>query len=273
MRYKIIGFVMRVLLVLIITFGILHLMGQETQETQETQTTGEESKTVEPPETANEEETPPAQSPETGVPEGPVVNYSIEAQLLPEARKLMGSEILIWLNTSENPVDHLRFHLYYNAFRSEKTTFLRESAYYRKSKSTLAGLKFGEIRITEFQVIGAAGGETLTDKIRFISPDDANEDDRTVMEVPLEKPVEPGQSINLKIVFQLTIPEIFARTGQEGDYFFMAQWFPKIGVLQRDGLWNCHQFHKNSEFFADFGRYNVNITLPEEFVLGATGRP
>lgn len=248
MRYRIIGFLLSVLLPLVSIFGTLQITGQETQE---------EPQTVEPA--------------KTDIIEDPVVKYSIDAQLLPEARKIMGKEILTWFNTSGVPVDHLRFHLYYNAFRSEKTTYFREAGYYKKSKEQLAKMKFGEIRIREMDIIGEGVSETLTEKIRFISPDDANEDDRTVIEVPLEKPVEPGRSIELKFIFELTLPQIFARTGQEDDYFFLAQWFPKIGVLQRDGLWNCHQFHKNSEFFADFGEYHVNINLPEKFVLGATG--
>ena len=248
MRFRIVGLLLSVLLPFVITFGTQQLTGQETQE---------EPQVVEPAKAVTDEE--------------PIVKYSIDAQLLPEARKVMGMEILTWRNSSEIAVDHLRFHLYYNAFRSEKTTYFREAQYYKKSKEQLAKMKFGEIRIRELELIGERGSEALTEKIRFISPDDANEDDRTVIEVPLGTPVEPGQSIELKFVFELTLPQIFARTGQEDDYFFIAQWFPKIGVLQRDGLWNCHQFHKNSEFFADFGEYHVNINLPEKFVLGATG--
>jgi hypothetical protein len=248
MRYRIIGFLLSVLLPLVTAFGPLQITGQETQE---------ESQIVEPP--------------KTEINEGPIVKYSIDAQLLPEARKVIGTEILTWLNSSEVSVDHLCFHLYYNAFRSEKTTYLREAKYYKKSKDQLAKMKFGEIRIRELEIIGEGANEALTEKIRFISPDDANEDDRTVMEIPLRKPLEPGQSIELKFLFELTLPQIFARTGEEDDYFFIAQWFPKIGVLQRDGLWNCHQFHRNSEFFADFGEYHVNISLPEKYILGATG--
>ena len=82
--------------------------------------------------------------------DGPVVTYSIEARLEPEARKISGRQILVWTNTSNIPVDHLRFHLYYNAFRNENATFLRESKFYRKSKEELDQLRFGEIKITEF---------------------------------------------------------------------------------------------------------------------------
>ncbi|HLP61044.1 MAG TPA: M1 family metallopeptidase [Candidatus Deferrimicrobium sp.] len=202
---------------------------------------------------------------------GPIVKYVIDAQLQPEARKLSGTEVLTWLNNSEIPVDRLRFHLYYNAFRSEKTTFMKEDRYYKKTKKELSKIKFGEIRISAMELMGGLHTAVLTDKIRYISPDDNNEDDRTVMEVPLPEPLLPGRTITLKIEFVLTIPQIFHRTGQEDDYFFMAQWFPKIGVLQQNGDWHCHQFHINSEFFADYGEYTVVITLPGKYVVGATG--
>ena len=52
----------------------------------------------------------------------------------------------------------------------------------------------------------------------------------------------------------------------------VVQWFPKIGVLQEKG-WNCHQFHASSEFFSDFGNYDVSIDVPARYKgkVGATG--
>lgn len=203
--------------------------------------------------------------------EGPVVKYIIDAQLKPEVRKLSGTEVLTWANTSDVPIDHLRFHLYYNAFRSEKTTYMKEDHYLKKSKEVLSHLKFGEIKINEVDLIGGMRTEVLTHQVRYPSPDDGNENDSTVMEIPLPEPVQPGGSVTLKIQFVLMLPQIFHRTGQADDYFFIAQWFPKIGVLQADGAWNCHQFHRNAEFFADYGEYTVSITLPEKYIVGATG--
>src|SRR5256885_723577 len=60
----------------------------------------------------------------------------------------------------------------------------------------------------------------------------------------------------------------------------VGQWFPKIGVWEAVGErrrteagWNCHQFHANSEFYADFGNYDVTMTVPAIFKdkIGATG--
>ncbi len=107
--------------------------------------------------------------------------------------------------------------------------------------------------------------------MRYIAPDDGNPDDRTVAEIPLDAPVAPGETINVQITWSSRIPRTFARTGVQGDFYFLAQWFPKIGVFEDSG-WNCHQFHAATEFFADFGNYDVRLTVPTGWVVGATGR-
>ncbi|MEI6614007.1 MAG: M1 family metallopeptidase, partial [Chrysiogenales bacterium] len=54
--------------------------------------------------------------------------------------------------------------------------------------------------------------------------------------------------------------------------YFIGQWFPKPGVYQEGKGWNCHQYHLNSEFFADFASFRVHITVPGEYVVGASGK-
>jgi aminopeptidase N len=92
-----------------------------------------------------------------------------------------------------------------------------------------------------------------------------------VLRVPLDWPVAPGRAIEIDLAWTATVPRTFARTGRLGDYYFIAQWFPKIGVLE-DAGWNCHQFHAATEFFSDFGNYDVTITVPSGWTVGATGR-
>lgn len=66
------------------------------------------------------------------------------------------------------------------------------------------------------------------------------------------------------------VPRTFARTGVRGDSWFVAHWFPKVGVFEPEG-WNCHQYHAATEYFSDYGVYDVAITLPPRYVVGATG--
>ena len=81
---------------------------------------------------------------------------------------------------------------------------------------------------------------------------------------------QPGETINVQIAWTSRVPRTFARTGAIGNFYFIAQWFPKIGVLEDSG-WNCHQFHAATEFFADFGVYDVRLTVPRGWIVGATG--
>jgi hypothetical protein len=129
--------------------------------------------------------------------------------------------------------------------------------------------EWGRIDISSIALTSPASGD-LTASQRFIAPDDGNEHDRTVLSVPLAHPIEPGGSATIDIAWTAHVPRTIARTGAIGNFFFIAQWFPKLGVLQDEG-WNCHQFHAATEFFADYGVYDVSLTVPTGWPLGATG--
>ena len=198
-------------------------------------------------------------------------SYAISVRLDPGSRTLTGDELLTWRNTSRIPVATLRFHLYYNAWRNTRSTWMRE----RNAKDPTLGRRperdWGWIDLTSLRVIPRGGTPLdMITRARFIAPDDGNPDDRTVLEVPLDRPVGPGETVNVQIAWSSRVPRTFARTGVIGNFYFIAQWFPKIGVLE-DGGWNAHQFHFATEFFADFGSYDVRLTVPRGWVVGATG--
>jgi hypothetical protein len=206
-----------------------------------------------------------------------IANYDISVKLDAEKKILDGTETLTWKNTSTDDISELQFHLYLNAFKDKNSTFMKESGGQLRSDKMDKTLKenWGWIDILSMQV---RGGENLTKKIKFIQPDDLNDKDKTVIRVPLSKPLKPNESITLNINFKAKLPKIFARTGFAENYFLVGQWFPKIGVYESAGMryaakgaWNCHQFHADSEFYADFGTYRVNMTVPKDFVLAATG--
>ncbi|MBI5477078.1 MAG: M1 family metallopeptidase [Ignavibacteriales bacterium] len=196
-----------------------------------------------------------------------IANYNIDVKLDVNKRLLDANETIIWFNKTTDRISEMQFHLYLNAFRNNKSTFMKESGGMgRGFKIEKDGWGFSEIK-----KIKLSSGEDLTGQMQFIQPDDDNIDDKTVFRIKLPKPLNPGDSIKLNIDFIALLPEPpFARSGAKEEYFFVGQWFPKVGVYI-DGKWNCHQYHANSEFFADFGVYNVNITVPEKNIVGATG--
>ena len=196
-----------------------------------------------------------------------VVAYDIKARLVPESKSVEGHEVLTWTNDSESPVTELRFHLYMNAFKNNRTTFMKESGGthrgFRVDKDRWGYITVGSITVQD--------GPDLTPTIAYLQPDDGNPDDQTVMKVDLPEPVPPGGKVTVVIDFVTRLPRVFARSGFVGDFYMIGQWFPKVGVLWR-GAWNCHQYHAHSEFFADYGSFRAELTVPDAYVVGATGR-
>jgi hypothetical protein len=201
-------------------------------------------------------------------------NYLIDARLDAGRRTITGRQWLTWRNISGATTSELRYHLYYNAFRNSASTWLRERTLAGRISQPLSSLRprdWGWTDVSTVRLIGLDGAPPIDlDDRRFVSPDDGNPDDRTVMVVKLPKPVAPGETLNVYLEWTSQVPRTFSRTGAIGDYFFLGQWFPKLGVLE-DAGWNCHQFHASTEFFSDYGVYDVKLTVPTGWVVGATG--
>jgi len=206
----------------------------------------------------------------------PVYQIWIDARL-DDQGVIHGREVLRWHNASGAPVPDLQFHLYLNAFANDRSTFMVESG------GRLRGDEFDQDRwgYAEVRSMTLAGGPDLKAAEEFIAPDDGNPEDRTVARYPLPEPVPPGGWVEVAIEFESRLPDIFARTGTHRDFVLAGQWFPKIAVWEAAGVrgrrapgWNAHQFHATSEFYADFGDYDVVLTLPERYRgrIGATGR-
>jgi peptidase M1-like protein len=194
-----------------------------------------------------------------------VVAYEIDARFDANKHTLDATELLTYRNLTGQPQDMFPFHLYLNAFQPT-STFIREVRRDRPGFEWKDKYK-ASAEVKSLEVIGMGD---LTSQIKFVAPDDGNADDRTVFRVKLPRPVAPNESVRFKIVFHDQFGEVFARTGYRHDFMMGAQWFPKVGVWWQ-GAWNCHQFHAETEFFADFGTFDVNLTLPQNEVVGASG--
>jgi len=190
----------------------------------------------------------------------PIASYQIQVTLDPAAKTILGHEVLTYLNASSDTLPILPFHLYLNAFRDTTTTFLRESG-----ATSLSGGRFDPNH----------PGWTEVDTARLDGVDllrtAAFDDDRTVMTLTLPSPLAPGATARVELDFHAQLPKVFARTGfWDNDFFMVGQWFPKIARYDDRG-WHSWPFHANAEFYADFGAYDVDITVPKHFVVGATG--
>ena len=193
-------------------------------------------------------------------------NYTIHARLDDAAHRISGRLLLEWTNTTGAAQSTFPFHLYWNAFRNTLSTSARGQG--RRAFRAGDPRRWG---YTHVRRIALEGGPDLTPTLRYVQPDDGNADDRTVMEVTSPAPVPPGGVARFAIEWESLVPHgASGRAGWVHDYHFVAQWFPKIGVFWK-GAWNAHQFHPTTEFFSDFGVYDVTLEVPAGYVVGATG--
>jgi hypothetical protein len=202
-------------------------------------------------------------------------NYSIDVRLDHETRTLTGREVITWRNITSRATSVLQFHLYYNAWKNTGSTWMRERLLAgdpgRLTRRRPEDWGWSEVTGVRLLGEGAEPFVDVTGERRYIAPDDGNTLDQTVMEVRLPQPVAGGETLRIEVAWTAKVPRTFARTGVIDDFYFIAQWFPKLGVLEESG-WNCHQFHSGTEFYSDYGIYDVRITVPRAWVVGATGR-
>lgn len=206
-----------------------------------------------------------------------IANYNMDITLDVDTKMIQGKTQLTWTNPSENVVDHLLFHIYYNAFKNSNSTFMKERgvpSFLTQNIDEDCGWGWSKM-----DVITDEAGNNLTSGIHYIQTDDDNKDDNTVLKVPLHKVVGPHETITLQFAWTAKIPKTMPRTGYNMDYYFFAQWFPKVGVYEPAGMrysesggWNCHQYHSSGEYYSDFGNYNVRLTVPENYVVAASGQ-
>jgi hypothetical protein len=196
----------------------------------------------------------------------PVASYTLSARLDTGAHSVEGAGKLRWKNTSTRAVSSLFFHLYLNAFKNDETLFLRSP--FVRGRGGGGAREFGYIDI-ERLVIPELGKADLLPRLARHSPGDPA--DQTDLELTLPAPIEPGQSVTLELSFKARLPEIVERTGHSGSFYLVAQWFPKLARLESDGTWQNFAFHPQAEFYADYGRYDVTIDVPEQMLVGASG--
>ncbi|WP_437993438.1 M1 family metallopeptidase [Sorangium sp. So ce145] len=197
----------------------------------------------------------------------PIASYTLRASLDPAQHTMHGEGTLVWRNASREPQRELFVHLYLNAFKDPRTVFLRSSIDGFRGGEML--YDYGHIQVTRFAVREMEGADVWP-RGKPTTPGDP--DDETDIRVELPRAVAPGEAITIDLAWDADLPSLALRTGHHGSFHMVGQWFPKIARLEPDGRWAHFPYHRLSEFYADFGAYDVTVDVPERFVVGATGR-
>ncbi|MFT5424026.1 MAG: hypothetical protein ACI89L_001818 [Phycisphaerales bacterium] len=185
-------------------------------------------------------------------------DYVINADVDPEAKRLEATMGVTYHNNSPHQLDFVWLQLEQNLFKPDSLGTLSRTP--GSVMSTDLGGFDGGFDIGYIK----SGGEELE-----ISVYD------TLARVELAEPIAPGATFEFEMAFGFSMPPHLRRMGSEeveaGTIFEYAQWFPHVAKYDDVNGWNTLPYIGNGEFYTDFGDYEVNVTVPREFIVEGTG--
>lgn len=210
------------------------------------------------------------------------VNYTIAVKLNDELHELTANESIQYVNHSPFALTEIWFHLWPNAYSTKETALAKQllqqgktDFYYAKES------EMGNISGLDFKVNGQAIKVEMAAKIPSIgqikqlqrkangeSVQEENNPD--VCKLILNEPLAPGAEILITTPFVVKLPNSYSRLGHVGEAYQITQWYPKPAVYDESG-WHVLPYLDQGEFYSEYGSFDVKITLPENYVVGATG--
>jgi hypothetical protein len=181
--------------------------------------------------------------------------YEIDASLDPRAKRLTGRESVTYVNHSPDTLRRIAVYLDQNIYAP------------------------GVVRNTPLPITGGVTLERVTVGSRALAPTESDSTpgylvDGTVMWITLPKALSPqGDSVHLSFAWHFTVPPAPAdgREGQDGDVFFLGYWYPRLAVYDDVSGWVTDPYMGRAEFYMGYGDYDVRLTVPAGWLVGATG--
>lgn len=188
------------------------------------------------------------------------VNYKIDVKLNDNKHEISAYEEIIYINNSTTSLSYIYFHLWPNAYKNHNTALAKQllangetDFYFSKYEER------GYIDSLDFKV----NGQSV--KIEY----DPQHID--ICKLILNEPVKSQDTITITTPFHVKLPDAkFSRLGHSGQAYYITQWYPKPAVYDNSG-WHQMPYLNQGEFYSEFGSFDVSITLPENYLLAATG--
>ncbi len=187
------------------------------------------------------------------------VHYDIDVVLDHSIHYLNGNVDIEYVNNSPDELNEIYLHLWPNAYRNRQTAFSKQilengnSEFYFAKPNQLGGYKEINIKVNE----------------KVVEWDYWN-NQPDISLIVLDSPLKSGEKLTINTQFRMKIPESFSRLGHVGQSYQMTQWYPKPAVYDKNG-WHPMPYLDQGEFYSEFGSFDVKITLPKEYIVGATG--
>jgi uncharacterized protein YjaZ len=184
------------------------------------------------------------------------LDYKIDVQLNDRNNTLNGNLELVYKNNSGDTLHYIWFHLWPNAYKDFSTPWARQLR--KEFSAGPVRTEKGYIENLDFKVDGS--------RVRIAYAPESFE----MVQLLLSEPLLPGKSVRISTPFVTRLPKYTSRSGYSRNQFFICQWYPKPAVYDRKG-WHPMPYLEQGEFYSEFGNFEVNITLPAQYVVGASG--
>ena len=186
-------------------------------------------------------------------------NYQISADLDVENHVLKGHINIEYTSHSPKAISSIYIHVWPNAYSSKETEFAKqflenESPEFEHAKAD----ELGKIDGLAFKIDGE-NAKWFYDRN---SPD--------IVKINLRKGLSQGETITISTPFTVTVPKLFSRMGRSNDDYVFTQWYPKPAVFDEEG-WNQMAYLDQGEFYSEFGKFEVELTVPSDYTIAATG--
>lgn len=176
------------------------------------------------------------------------VSYHIRTRLHPDQNRVTGSERIVYTNRSPDTLREIVLNLPQNVFAPGNPR--------NRAVPVTGGFRLERVAVQGREVSLRPRGESLS----------------TVEAVPLAAPLPPGGTAELEIDWSFLVPEGTFRMGREGsEVFFLAQWYPQVAVYDDLRGWVRDPYLGNGEFYVGYGDFAVEITVPQGWLVSATG--
>lgn len=187
------------------------------------------------------------------------VDFNIDVTLNDREHTLDGFVKMDYFNHSPDTLYFIWFHLWPNAYKNDRTAFSdqllengRTDFYFSNNE------KRGYINRLDFKVDG---------QLAKMEDHPVHQD---IIKIVLPHPLAPGGSAKIQTPFHVQLPFNFSRGGHVGQSYQLTQWFPKPAVYDRKG-WHAMPYLDQGEFYSEFGNFTVQVTLPKNYIVAATG--
>ncbi len=188
------------------------------------------------------------------------LRYDIKATLNDKDKSITGFETIVYKNNSPSELQFIWFHIWPNAYKNETTALIQQIKNDKDHAVKLKNIGSGFIDGMAFKINDQPARTEPHPNPQYID----------IIKLVLNKPLVSGDSITISTPFNVKLPPYFSRSGYADGQFMACQWYPKPAVYDKNG-WHEFPYLDMGEFYSEYADYSVSITLPSEYVVGATG--